>query len=340
MKGDRIIFILKVMSIMLEKIHYLSNKVYEKYRISNGVKQGKATFTFANGDFEEYIYVDGIKQGKATFFKNNGDKEEYFYLNGIKEGEAKLYLKEGVIKKYYYRNGHKDYSDYLEINNLKKVEKDDKKFYYLNNNYSKNIVKEENKYNKIKVIFFDTETNGISSNNSVLSIAAIKVIVDLETSDIIFLDKYEKFYYPKENYFNKEAIKVNGLNEKVITEKRKNKNYPKYFIEDEESFFEFCDDCQHYVAHNINFDKRFLHRKLPKEFCTMRANSKIINLKNIKGGCKFPKLIETTEFYQIHSDEEKFHDSMYDVKMTIKVFEAMLTYNTVTRMLVKSFLLE
>lgn len=329
-----------------KEIHYLSNQMYEEYQTIDGVKEGRATFVFANGDFEEYTYVEGIKQGKATLFKRNGDKEEYFYLAGVKDGEAKLYLKEGLIKRYRYRAGYKDYSNYSEIENLSisqvcnSLEKSEEmeRFYYLNDECSE----ESEKYgdsDEVEAVFFDTETNGVGINHSVLSISAVKVSINLEMNRIRVLDRYEKFYYPKERYFNREAVKVHGLDRDVITQRRGEKNYPKYFVDDEETFFKFCGNCQHFVAHNISFDKKYLHRKLPKEFCTMRANSKIINLKNIRGACKPPKLVEATEFYQIYSDESKFHDSMYDVEMTIKVFKAMLTYNTTTRLLVEEFLL-
>lgn len=190
----------------------------------------------------------------------------------------------------------------------------------------------------IEAIFFDTETNGIGKNISVLSISAVKVSIDLDTDRVKILDKYERFYYPKENYYNRSAVQVHGLTKSVLMKKREGKNYPEYFVDDEDNFYDFCGDCQHFIAHNISFDRQFLSRELPKQFCTMRANARIINLTNIRGGCKPPRLSEATDFYQIYSDEEKFHDSMYDVEMTIKVFEAMLTYNRTTRRLIEEFL--
>ena len=53
--------------------------------------------------------------------------------------------------------------------------------------------------NIISLIIFDTETNGLTADCSVLSISAVKVFYDLEKK--IFLkdfETYDRYYYIKE----------------------------------------------------------------------------------------------------------------------------------------------
>ena len=63
---------------------------------------------------------------------------------------------------------------------------------------------------KDKINFiFDTETNGLH-NCSVLSISFIICKEDK------ILDKQTRYYFPKENYYNRQAIAVNGLKKEII----------------------------------------------------------------------------------------------------------------------------
>lgn len=76
--------------------------------------------------------------------------------------------------------------------------------------------------NKINFIF-DTETNGLH-NCSVLSISFI-----ISKEDKI-LNKQTRYYFPKENYYNKHAIAVNGLKKEIIEKHREDISYPLYFV--------------------------------------------------------------------------------------------------------------
>ena len=122
----------------------------------------------------------------------------------------------------------------------------------------------------MKVIVFDTETNGLN-NCSVLSISAIKLEVEGKKAKEI--GKFERYYFPEPGEkYDEEAIKVNGLTEEVLI-KNKNANEPKYFKEDKE-FIDFCKDTEHYVAHSIAFDKKFLPFEIKNEFCTKQIGKK------------------------------------------------------------------
>lgn len=228
---------------------------------------------------------------------------------------------------------------FSRVNNKKKKEQVEDS--YLEKEDKNNIASNKEKvFSKIEVIFFDTETNGLKSNNSVLSISAIKTLVDFNDKNIDILERYERFYFSKEPY-NSQAIKVNGLTKEYVIKKREGVDYPKYFADDQVDFFQFCGDTQHFVAHNIEFDRKFLNKKLPKQFCTMKSNTDIIKLAPQHVGTKYkwPKLEEAVKFYKISSDNNKFHNSMYDVEMTIEVFKAMLKHKK-GRELIEEFLFD
>lgn len=188
-----------------------------------------------------------------------------------------------------------------------------------------------------KVLFFDTETNGFQGS-SVLSFSAYLVnyrIKDNGNVGFKILDKIDRYYYPQEPY-NEGAIKVNGLDEETITDRRGNAEYPRYFKADE-YIEELCKDVDKFIAHNINFDQSFMPIIIPKEkqYCTMLANVDVLKLppKNptyirngkvyASRGYKWPKLSECVEYYGIESDSSMLHNSLYDVEMLFKVFMKM-----------------
>lgn len=180
--------------------------------------------------------------------------------------------------------------------------------------------------NKITLIFFDTETNGMSSNNSVLSITAMKAQIDKETFEIEVLEEFTRYYFAVEPY-NQGAISVNGLTyNKVMELRRENKsNYANYFKDDTEDLDKFFGDAKHFIAHNIDFDSRFIKRSLDYKFCTMKLNTSKVGIYNpYKGNFKWPKLLETAKHYGINIQEEKLHMSSYDVELTVEVFKKML----------------
>lgn len=181
----------------------------------------------------------------------------------------------------------------------------------------------------VPIIFFDTETNGLSKNNSVLSIAAIKGELDLENKKFIKKDIFQRYYFSKEQY-NNIAIGINNLSKNNVEKLRKktNANYPKYFDEDSDAFNSFSKDVNHFVAHNIKFDSQFIKRNLNTQFCTMLTNTSIVKAKRFKNGkYKWPKLEEAASYYNIPISHDKLHDSLYDVQLTINVFEKMLVHH-------------
>lgn len=180
--------------------------------------------------------------------------------------------------------------------------------------------------NIISLIIFDTETNGLTADCSVLSISAVKIFYDLERK--IFLkdfETYDRYYYIKEREKeNLDAISVNGLTEKEITKRREGFSYPKFFYDDIESFKNFCNETRHFIGHNIKFDLKYIDKYIdtPNTFDTMAANRYIMKLPS-SYGYKNPKLSETADFYNIDVSCYSFHSSLDDVKVTAKIFRKM-----------------
>lgn len=330
-------------------------------------KNNQENIYFVNLDNEIFYYFnDGI-----YLYKINREEIEQINFYKFKE-TTELIINYNVKNNLYYRNNfnsesenkakillHKCLDEELKNLNVKKefiIENSKKEI--LPEKIEQNVITEqsiaveENDKNKIvnpitkpkrfnakraiPVIFFDVETNGLKIENSVLSIAALKVLVDFESKKIKIIDKYKRFYYSFEPY-DSIAISINGLSKEVISKKRgKNCSYPEYFKDDKESFFNFANGVEHFVAHNIEFDRKFLGKDLPRQFCTMKSNMQILRLPiskrkrktkvndELNKEYKWPKLIETAEYYNVNLEPDKFHDSMYDVEITVKVFEKML----------------
>ena len=176
-----------------------------------------------------------------------------------------------------------------------------------------------------KFIVLDVETNGLGNNCSVLSCSAIKYEINPETFAITELNRFDCYYYPVEQ-FNPSAIAVNGLTEKVITEKRGNANYPKHFNQDT-NLEKFCDGVHRFVAHNISFETRFIpFLQGNKQFCTMMTNMDIVAIEYFerKNEWKYPSLSETANYYGIQFNHNELHRSMYDTEITATIFTKMI----------------
>ncbi|WP_196760427.1 3'-5' exonuclease [Streptobacillus moniliformis] len=183
-----------------------------------------------------------------------------------------------------------------------------------------------------KVIFFDVETNGVNPTDSVLSISAMKVTYDTITNKMVKLGEFDRFYFRNEGEEpNFDALNVNGLFDDEI-ERRRNLSlikYAKTFNEDIVNFFEFCDNAEHFVAHNIRFDRQFIPFKLKYQFDTMLENIDIVKIpsNSYYSSFKWPKLMECANYYNIPVDENELHNSMYDVVIMGRIMFKMLKDN-------------
>lgn len=240
-----------------------------------------------------------------------------FAQKKITSTNIKLKYDEIEAIKFFLNN-----KNYLEIaiKELLNQSKDWKNKFYLKTNL-KDYIKINDTDSKKKIVFFDLETNGFS-NCSILSVSAVKYLIDIETLKMVELGSFNRYYFPIEDY-NMGAIEVNGLTEDRVIELRGDEEYPEFF-KDDEGFYDFIDDVEHLVGHNINFDYGFIKRNRKyKTYCTMKATTGILKIPNTRGygGYKYPKLIEAAQYYGIKLQEERFHDSDYDVEITVKIFK-------------------
>ncbi len=122
-----------------------------------------------------------------------------------------------------------------------------------------------------KFIIFDVETNGLYPGKfSVLSLAALFVQTWKSNGSRYFeiQSEFNRYYYPQAPY-NRHAISVNGLTQKVISNKRENTSdkYPLHFVQDQEVSL-FCWKTDLAVCHNTPFYSRFIKHahELSKHF--------------------------------------------------------------------------
>lgn len=162
----------------------------------------------------------------------------------------------------------------------------------------------------------DIEANGMTES-SVLSISII--IIDKYLN---IVDTANRYYFPVED-FNKEAEKIHGLREKIITDKRIDADYPEHFEDDFGWLFKFFKryNVSEIIAHNTTFDIKFLPYPLNnlKSFCTMLENTEYVGIEN-EYGYKWPKLYEACGKYNIEFDESKAHNSFYDAMKTYELY--------------------
>ena len=173
--------------------------------------------------------------------------------------------------------------------------------------------------------------------------SAIKVNYDFEKSEWSKVSEFNRFYFREEDEeMNEGAINVNGLTDEVIAlERKKLKDkigeYPLTFKSDMDNFFMFCQDTDHFVAHNISFDRSFVDFSLKNQFDTMKENIDILKIENNCGNYKWPKLIECAKYYKVPFEENQFHGSYYDVLIMFRIFYKM-TKNEIAKNRIFDFL--
>ena len=191
---------------------------------------------------------------------------------------------------------------------------------------------------KKTIIIIDCETNGLDSEEfSVLSASAIKFTFDIETKKSEVISEFDRYYYPKENWYNRSAIQVNSLDKENIDLKRRDVEYAEFFIDDKD-WDNYIKGADIFVGHNIEyFDSKFMldgrTEKKIEEFdmiCTM-----ILNIFEVKAEFeyptpsdyspyKYPSLYETAKFYGVDFDFRKLHGSLYDCQVVFEIFKKMV----------------
>lgn len=176
---------------------------------------------------------------------------------------------------------------------------------------------------------FDVETNGLHPGRySVLSFSALHVQTWRSNGQrhIHVLEEFDRYYYPREPY-NPHAIRVNGLTQDVISERRErtDNHYPLHFSEDQD-VPAFCRQADLAVCHNVPFDAKFLKiahgHEFPRAFCTMRTFTEYCAIPHPYYGVKWPKLEEAVQII-CGRDDFSFHDSLADCHAVLEILKVM-----------------
>lgn len=171
------------------------------------------------------------------------------------------------------------------------------------------------------------------------------LVLDLETTK--YRDIIQIAYTMYDNNFN-ELKKINYLINEGIG---KIDYYEKFTLEDiytnglnpHEALHELRDDMTfstHLICHNINFDAKLIYKyfskynvvidKKPIEICTMKLSKHICQCVDIRGRIKNAKLSELYLFFFGEApDETKTHTADYDIAITARCFQHMLTNNLI-----------
>ena len=178
----------------------------------------------------------------------------------------------------------------------------------------------------MNILIFDTETGGVNAEmNDILQLSY--QVIDGQTFDVV-KEVNHFFPWPEERWrVQWGAIEVNGLTEEVLATKTMSRRF--------DALNEFIDDlaeCDICVAHNGDFDKKFINATArregnvpidwPRMIDTMKTTAGLCRLPDRHGrsSYKWPKLIELAECLSIPTDDINLHDSSADVELTKRCF--------------------
>lgn len=184
----------------------------------------------------------------------------------------------------------------------------------------------------MNILIFDTETGGISCQyNDILQLSY--QVIDSKTHRVI-REVNHFFPWPEDkSRVQWGAIQVNGLTEEYLATKKLSDRH--------DAINEFIDDlidCEVCVAHNGDFDKKFINATAEREgiyrfrwpmmIDTMKTTTQLCRIpcSNGRSGYKWPKLIELAECLHIKTDDINLHDSSADVELTKRCFLYLLEH--------------
>lgn len=183
----------------------------------------------------------------------------------------------------------------------------------------------------MKVLFFDTETSGLNPQVNVILQLSYQIVSIPNWS----IDKTVNHYFPwpeERNRVSSKAIAVNGLTEKYLSTQQlsNQKTALEEFVKDKDS-------VQLIVAHNLEFDKKFIIAACKENkvkfaasgwdnvYDTMKRTTDLCRIEKYYGyGYKYPKLIELADYLHINYSDLKLHDSSSDVELTKRCFKTLI----------------
>lgn len=181
------------------------------------------------------------------------------------------------------------------------------------------------------VLIFDTETSGLDPQWNVILQLSYQIVDSNNWQTIKTVNHY--FPWPTEkSRVTTQAIEVNGLTEeRLANECLSNRK---------EAFEEFVadkDKCGLLVAHNLDFDKKFILSGCAEEgvkyaasgwmntYDTMKKTVRYCAIpKSWGNGYKWPKLTELADCLWVKYSDINLHDSAGDVELTKRCFESLV----------------
>ena len=183
----------------------------------------------------------------------------------------------------------------------------------------------------MRILVFDTETSGLNPQWNVI----LQLSYQIVDSDSWATKKTVNHYFAWPDDKTKvtlEAINVNGLTEEFLSGKQlsKRKTALEEFVADKDS-------CDLLVAHNLEFDKKFIiascreegvkyaNSGWSKSYDTMKRTTSFCQIPKAWGnGYKWPKLTELADCLCIDYSNISLHDSSGDVELTKLCFEGIV----------------
>lgn len=183
----------------------------------------------------------------------------------------------------------------------------------------------------MRILVFDTETSGLNPQWNVILQLSYQVV----DSDSWTTQKNVNHYFawPEDkSRVTWEAINVNGLTEEVLGSKQLSNRKAAL-----EEFVKDKDSCDLLVAHNLEFDKKFIIAACREEgvkfassgwsksYDTMKRTTSFCQIpKDWGSGYKWPKLTELANCLGVDYSHIALHDSSGDVELTKLCFEGIV----------------
>ena len=183
----------------------------------------------------------------------------------------------------------------------------------------------------MRIFVFDTETSGLDPQWNVILQLSYQIVETDSWSTLKTVNHY--FPWPEDKMrVSPGAIIVNGLTEEVLAEKQLSdrKTALEEFVKDR-------DTCDLLVAHNLEFDKKFIIAACREEnvkyassgwaksYDTMKRTTSFCQIpKAWGGGYKWPKLTELADCLFVGYSDIPLHDSAGDVELTKRCFEGIV----------------
>lgn len=180
----------------------------------------------------------------------------------------------------------------------------------------------------MRILVFDTETSGLDPQWNVILQLSYQIVESDSWATQKTVNHY--FAWPEDkSRVTEEAIVVNGLTEEFLSGKQLSNRRTAL-----EEFVSDKDSCELLVAHNLEFDKKFIIASCRTEsvkfansgwaqsYDTMKRMTSYCQIPKAWGnGYKWPKLTELADCLRVDYSQIALHDSSGDVELTKQCFK-------------------